>query len=169
VNAVTQATPKIDTVFGSHVALAMSLVPDLTGVCLLDGTLNSLGAHGDFTTAAGIKWVQSLGLLDASNRTPVARARGLACWWTAIPIEESDGSLFGVFCVSQKRQSPPTQPSVYANELNGALRPLLHCVHRDLVALKPAPEVVQILTERTMELEWLFNVTSNLKGAVDDC
>jgi diguanylate cyclase (GGDEF)-like protein len=168
VNAVTQATPKIDTVFGSHVALAMSLVPDLTGVCLLDGTLNSLGAHGDFTTAAGIKWVQSLGLLDASNRTPVARARGLACWWTAIPIEESDGSLLGVFCVSQKRQSPPTQPSVYANELNGALRPLLHCVHRDLVALKPAPEVVQILTERTMELEWLFNVTSNLKGAVDD-
>jgi hypothetical protein len=145
VNAVTQATPKIDTVFGSHVALAMSLVPDLTGVCLLDGTLNSLGAHGDFTTAAGIKWVQSLGLL------------------------ESDGSLLGVFCVSQKRQSPPTQPSVYANELNGALRPLLHCVHRDLVALKPAPEVVQILTERTMELEWLFNVTSNLKGAVDDC
>ncbi len=167
-NTVTKAAPKTDTIFSSHVALAMSLLPDLTGVCLLDATLTSHGAHGVISGSACTKWVQSLGLAETANRNAVAQARGLSSWWTAIPMEQSDGALLGVFCVVQKREMPPTQPSVYADELHRTLRPLLNCVHRDLIALKPTPELVQKLTERTLELEWLFNVTSNLKGAVDD-
>jgi diguanylate cyclase (GGDEF)-like protein len=44
----------------------------------------------------------------------------------------------------------------------------LDCIHRDFAAAIPTRTKVQMLTERTAELEWLFKVTSNLKGAVDD-
>jgi len=40
-------------------------------------------------------------------------------------------------------------------------------VHRELAAAQQVRERVQTLTERTAELEWLFKVTSHVKGASD--
>jgi diguanylate cyclase (GGDEF)-like protein len=45
---------------------------------------------------------------------------------------------------------------------------LLDCIYRDLTAAVPTNTQVQTLTERSAELEWLFKVTSNLKGGVDN-
>jgi len=41
-------------------------------------------------------------------------------------------------------------------------------VHRGLAAAIPVPSKVQALTERTAELEWLFDVTGKLKGGADE-
>jgi diguanylate cyclase (GGDEF)-like protein len=157
-----------DPFFASYVALANGLVGDLGGICLLDGKLKARGQSGDLTAEPLTKWIVSLGWNDLHTREPAARAQGSGRWCAAIPIEQTDGTLLGVFCVCQTLASPPTQPSRFASALSVRLRPLLDCMHRDFAAAIPTRTKVQMLTERTAELEWLFKVTSNLKGAVDD-
>jgi diguanylate cyclase (GGDEF)-like protein len=166
--AATLSAQPADSIFTSYAALAKGLVGDLAGICLLDGKLKARGQFGDLTPEPLTKWILSLGWSDLHAREPAAVAQGAGRWCTAIPLEQSDGTLLGVFCVCQAVASAPTQPSRFASALSARLRPLLDCIHRDFVAAIPARTKVQMLTERTAELEWLFKVTSNLKGAVDD-
>jgi diguanylate cyclase (GGDEF)-like protein len=167
-NNATQTARCAEPIFTSYVALANSLVGDLTGICLLDGSLKSRGQHGELTDEPVAKWIRSLGWTESHATVPAASARGSLQLWTGIPLEQSDGSLLGAFCVSQQIAKSPTQPSRSAADLALRLKPLLDCIHRDLATAIPARALVQTLTERSEELEWLFKVTSNLKGAVDD-
>jgi diguanylate cyclase (GGDEF)-like protein len=158
----------VANMFDSYAALALGLIADLSGICLLDGVLKPWGEFGDLHAAACTRWLEAMGLRESPERAPTASAHSPVQWWTAVPLEESDGMLLGVFCVSQHQSTPPTQPSLYASQLANRLKPLLDCVYRDLIAARPTQERVQLLTERTAELEWLFKVTATLKGAVDD-
>jgi diguanylate cyclase (GGDEF)-like protein len=165
-----KATPlarPANPIFTSYVALAHGLVGDLTGICLLDGALKTHGEHGQLIGAPVAKWIRSLRWSESQPAAPTMSEFG-ALWWTAIPLEQADGSLLGVFCVSQCTASPPTQPTRFAADLALRLKPLLDCVHRDLMSAIPSRARVQTLTERSAELEWLFKITSNLKGGVDD-
>jgi diguanylate cyclase (GGDEF)-like protein len=166
-NEIRSARPP-DPIFTSYVALANGLVGDLTGVCLLDGSLRSRGRQGELTGAATAKWIRSLGWTESNKAAPTTGAYGAHQWVTGIPLAQSNGTLIGVFCVSQRTESAPAQPSRFAADLALRLKPLLDCIHRDLAAAIPANSQVQALTERSAELEWLFKVTSNLKGGVDD-
>jgi diguanylate cyclase (GGDEF)-like protein len=166
-NATSSARPA-DPIFTSYVALANGLVGDLTGICLFDGSLKPKGQHGNLTGESITKWIRSFGWKESLETAPAAIARGSNQWWTGIPLGRSDGTLLGVFCVSQEIAEPPTQPSRFAADLALRLKPLLDCIHRDLASSIPVRSRVQTLTERSGELEWLFKVTSNLKGAVDD-
>jgi diguanylate cyclase (GGDEF)-like protein len=168
VRAATQSASSPNPLFASYVALANGLVGDLNGICLLDGRLKPRGQSGELTVATLTQWIVSLGWSDLHTREPAARAQGSGRWCAAIPIEQTDGTLLGVFCVFQTLASPPTQPSRFASALGVRLKPLLDCMHRDFAAAIPTRTKVQMLTERTAELEWLFQVTSHLKGAVDD-
>jgi diguanylate cyclase (GGDEF)-like protein len=167
VSTATAAAERADS-FGSYVALANSLIGDLTGVGLLDGTLKPVGGSGELHIGAFSKWIQSLRWSGVQELAPLARSAGPGLWWTAIPIQRADGVLLGVFGASQRLATAPTQPSRLADSLAARLKPLLDCVYRDLAAAVPARSKIKDLTERTAELEWLFKVTNNLKGAVDD-
>jgi len=163
-----RAAGRVDPMFTSYIALANSLVADLTGICLLDGSLKTRGQQGDLTAESVKKWIKSLGWMDSLEAVPAARAQGALQWWVGMPFLRTDGSLLGVFCVAQRMLQPPTQPSRFAADLARRFKPLLDCIHRDLAADVPARSQVQTLTERSAELEWLFKVTGNLKGAADD-
>jgi diguanylate cyclase (GGDEF)-like protein len=163
-----QSARRTDPIFTSYVALANGLVGDLTGICLLDGAFKPRGEQGELSGEPVAKWVRSLGWTESPEAAPVASHRGLHQWWTGIPLAHTDGSLLGVFCVSQQVAQPPTQPSRFAVALASRLKPLLDCIHRDLANAIPARARIETLTERSAELEWLFKVTSNLNGAVDD-
>ncbi len=168
---MTNATPALpgpDPFFGSYVALANGLVGDLRGVGLFDGCLRPRGHSGEWVPAPLLTWVQSLRWTELDSRVPAAIAGPAKHCWVAIPIEQSDGTLLGVFCVSQRVEALPPQPSRFAEALALRLKPLLDCIHRDLAAAVPKVDKVTALTERTAELEWLFRVTGNLKDAVDD-
>jgi diguanylate cyclase (GGDEF)-like protein len=165
---VKQSPLPIDPLFNSYSQLALGLVPDAEGFCLFDDKLKSRG-HGPSLPPAPIaKWLQALGWAGDVDRRAASIAHGDDRWLTAVPLEESDGSLLGVFCICQKRSNAPSQPVRHAAELALRLKPLLDCVHRDLSAARPTHDRVQLLTERTAELEWLFNITTRLKGAGDD-
>ncbi len=168
VSNARQSVGSADSIFTSYVALANGLVGDLSGIGLLDGSLKPAGESGELNIALFAKWVQSLQWTDFQERVPAARAGTATHWWAAIPIQQADGALLGVFCASQRLSTAPPQPSRFADALALRLKPLLDCVHRDLVAAVPTRLKIQNLTERSAELEWLFQVTSNLKGSVDD-
>jgi diguanylate cyclase (GGDEF)-like protein len=159
---------RVDPIFKSYVALARGLVADLTGACLLDSSLRSRGEHGDLSGSQLAAWIGSLKWSEPHAAEPTASARGSGHWWIALPLEQSDGTLLGIFAVSQSLAKPPTQPARLASALALRIKPLLDCIHKDLATALPARHKVQTLTERSAELEWLFKVTSNLKGAVDD-
>jgi len=164
----SQAAKRTDPLFASYVALANGLVGDLTGIGLFDALLKPRGEQGDLTGELTEEWVRTLGWRESLAAAPMASAHGTRQWCTAIPLTHSNGSLLGAFCVSQRIDKPPAQPARYAAELAFRLKPLTDCIYRDLLAGMPARARVQTLTERSAELEWLFEVTSNLKGAVDD-
>ena len=158
----------VEQIFQSYVALAQGLVADLTGACLLDRSLRSRGEHGDLRADEVAGWIKSLKWNELHAAEPTASDRGSRQWWIAVPLEQTDGTQLGVFAVSQRLSKPPAQPARLGSALALRLKPLLDCIHRDLAASIPARSREQTLTERSAELEWLFKVTSNLKGAVDD-
>lgn len=154
------------SIFESYVALANGLVPDLRGICLCDEKGRSWGGSGDLGTPQAARWLGSLEWPGGAARAPAAREAGGGRRWAAIPIEQSDGTLLGIFAVSQDHAG--ARPAAPPAELARRLKPLIDCVHRDLAAARPAKTKVRALTERTAELEWLFRITNDLREGVDD-
>ena len=106
-----QSARRTDPIFASYVALANGLVGGLTGICLLDRELEVRGQHGELSGELVAKWIRSLGWTESHEAAPVASKRGSHQWWTGMPLGQTDGSLLGVFCVSQQIAEAPTQPS----------------------------------------------------------
>ncbi len=154
--------------FHSYAQLAGSLLGDLSGLCLLGSELEPLGHSDSLQPGAIATWLKSLEWDGDGQRAAAGAASGTGQWLTAIPVEQTDGLLLGAFCVRQSLKSPPTDVRRHAADLARTLKPLLDCVHRELSAAPPARSRVQALTERTEELEWLFQITGALKGSSDD-
>jgi diguanylate cyclase (GGDEF)-like protein len=152
----------------SYAQLATGLIGQAARICLFDSQLRSRGCTPGLDLRWVERWVKKLGWIDASGRGPVAISPRRGKWLTAIPLEQLDGALLGVFCILESSRENPPEPSKYAITMGRTLKPLLDCVHREMVATLPAKSRVQTLTERTTELEWLFRVTSHLKGSLDE-
>jgi diguanylate cyclase (GGDEF)-like protein len=162
------APPSGDAMFNSYSQLAGSLLGDLSGLCLLGPELQPLGHTPSLPPAPVAAWLTSLGWHGEMERVATGCANGAGQWLSAIPVEQTDGLLLGVFCVRQALKSPPADARRHAAQIARTLKPLLDCVHREMSAAPPTRSRVQALTERTEELEWLFQVTGNLKGTSDD-
>jgi diguanylate cyclase (GGDEF)-like protein len=153
-------------IFGAYDALARSLVPELSWSCLFDGQLKlrgqSLGAAADSMSS----WLKTLNWPNSRERAQISRPVGSQSQCVAVPLETSDGDLLGVFCacLANSDRAPLSETAAIAKRL----KPLLDCIHRDLASAKPTSSKVRALTERTTELEWLFELTSGLKGSNDD-
>lgn len=158
-----------DPVFASYVKLSRAILGDISGVCLLDGKLASRGEHGSLRAAAASRAARRLGWSgrDAGPRVPTTVRQGLEYWLTLLPVE-SGGGLLGVFGVLQPsiRSAPP--PEGFAGRLFRTLSPLLECLSRELQGRRPDGDNTRVLAERAAELEWLLDVTGNLRGATDD-
>jgi len=166
---VTQQAPlPIDPLFNSYSQLAIGLVPDAEALCLFDATFKCRGHDVSLPPAPIVKWLRGLGWDTDAEHTAASIAERDGRWLTAVPLEESDGTLLGVFCISRKRSGGTAQPGRYAADLAHRLKPLLDCMQRDLAAARPVQDRVRVLTERTAELEWLFNITTRHKAGGDD-
>jgi diguanylate cyclase (GGDEF)-like protein len=145
--------------FASYAQLACQLLPDVTGICLLDGRLGLRGRSGNLDLEEATRSLRAMGWSASAPRSATAIAQTGGTWLTAIPLEQS-GVLLGVLCLHQ--------PQADADASALRLKPLLECVSRELAAIQPVNQRVHSLTERSAELEWLFKLTSSLKGASDD-
>jgi diguanylate cyclase (GGDEF)-like protein len=159
--------PPEDPLLTSYAQLAKSLIGHSIRICLFDAQLRCRGCSPGLDLRWVERWVKKLGL-EASGRVPAAISPRPGKWLTAIPLEQLDGALLGVFCILESRQKDPAAASQHAIDVGHSLKPLLDCVHREMVAALPAKSRIQTLTERTTELEWLFRVTSKLKASLDE-
>jgi len=158
----------INPLFASYAQLAQGLVKHVSGIALLDSSLALRGQSGQWNAEPIVRWLQSAGWGGSAERVPVGMPMERGQWISAVPIEQTDGALLGVFCVCQSLSQRPAQPVRHAADVARALKPLLDCIHRELTAAVPVQSQVQALTERTAELEWLFKVTGSLKQPTDE-
>jgi diguanylate cyclase (GGDEF)-like protein len=165
----TSAThPPEDSLLTSYAQLAKGLIGKSTGICLFDDRLQPRGFTPGLDSAWIGRWVKTLPWKDAAERAAVAVSPSAGQWLTAIPLQHSDGTLLGVFCIQEGRQAAPDRTAQYAGDIQRTLKPLMDCVQRELAAAAPAKSRIQTLTERTDELEWLFGITSRLKASLDE-
>lgn len=152
----------------SYWELAKGLLENVAGVCLLDEELCSLGHSGTVDLASLHRWMQALSRsgrpFDGPRLAPLGRGRCAI----VIPLHESAGRLLGAFCVQQDCRGIPSAANRYAEDAARRLKPLIDCVHRELLSSLAQPARLKTLTDRTTELEWLFKVTENLQTSRDD-
>jgi diguanylate cyclase (GGDEF)-like protein len=149
------------------VQIAKSLLPSIEGLCLMGPSLEILGATRDLSAASLARWYESCHEKQADSAPLCAELNGRT-WVTALPFEQTDARELGVLCVTEKLAAPPTQPARHARQVRDALKPLLDCVHRDLQAAYPKESRLRTLTQRSAQLEWLFNLTNSLRDSSDD-
>ncbi len=164
----TRPAPSDDAMFASYAQLANNLLQHVTGICLLDSRLRVRGQTGDLKIEAIAKSLRGLGWTGTMQRVASVIAQAGGNWLTAIPLEQTDGGLLGVFCVRQPASEAAGGAAQHALSNARRLNPLLDCVRRELAAIQPENQRIHTLTERSSELEWLFKLTSSLKGASDD-
>ncbi len=157
-----------DSLLTSYAQLARGLIGQSSGVCLFDEELRPRGCTPGLDLAWIDRWIKALRWVDAADRVAASTSPSPGQWLTAMPLQHSDGSLFGVFCFQESREEAPVVPVEYAAEIQLRLNPLLGCVRREMAESTPAKSRIQTLTERTDELEWLFGVTSKLRGSLDE-
>ena len=160
--------PPEDPLLTSYAQLAKGLIGQSIRICLFDAQLRARGCTPGLDLRWVERWVKKLRWVEASARAPEAISPRTGKWLTAIPLEQPDGALLGVFCILEPRQETPDSASQYAADMGRTLKPLLDCVHREMAVALPAKSRIQTLTERSRELEWLFRVTSKLKASLDE-
>ena len=166
----TAPTAGADALFASYAQLCRSILGDISGACLLDGKLASLGEHGALRSSAAARAARRLGW-DGGNGVPKESTtvrQGVQYWLTVLPVE-SGGALLGVLGVLQPSIRSAAPPEGFAGRLFKTLKPLLECLRRELQRRRPdGEERARSLAERAAELEWLLHVTGDLRGAADE-
>lgn len=166
----TPARVAVDPMFASYVQLTRALLDNLLGMCLFDARLDCLGRSDGMDEKPVANWVSGFKWTAKAEqpRRPASAAQPPNQRLAALPLEQTDGNLLGVLCLQLKTVPGEEPGSGHALALAQRLKPVLDCLHRELAARRPERAKIQALTERTAELEWLFKVTSNLKGASDE-
>jgi len=166
----TQRLPKssTQTLLVSYSQIASTVLTGVQGVCLLDRSFRVIGRVGEIDESFIVRTVISKGWSAAGQRSPLCLAERRSTCVVAVALEKTDGTLLGVFCVQQAAMPGETTPAQHARDTASRLKPVLDCLHRELINLTPPAARLQALTERTAELEWLFNITGNLRGTTDD-
>jgi hypothetical protein len=127
----TASAAHAELVFESCAALAHDALGDLTGLCLLDRALAGRGQSGQLRAKQIAHWLRRLGWLEAGALTPITVEHEHGQWLTVIPLEDSEGTLFGAFCVQQRVAQHVAQSARYAAQLLQRLRPALDRLHHE--------------------------------------
>ena len=149
----------------SYGSLFQRLLPGLSGCTLVDAQLRALGSVGTITAQRALAdWLATLGWTRrrAAIGSSVRELPGGACL-IAVPFADSQSGLLGAACLqiaADARGRLGARPDAFVED---ALRPALECLHREMQRLGVRDEADVATVERTQDLEWLFNVTGDLK------
>jgi diguanylate cyclase (GGDEF)-like protein len=162
--ATASTNVRADDLLASYAALGQTLMPGLGGLCLFDEALALWEATpgADPHTAAKIfkapQWEAA-----RTTHTPVAASTRSGALTVAIPMMRSSGRLLGVLCA----QFPPSEAGRHgdrpATTVADRLKPALDCLQRELAARRSRSTRASTAAERTAELEWLFDFSTEAK------
>jgi diguanylate cyclase (GGDEF)-like protein len=161
-------SPASDALFNSYTQLTETLCEQVIGTCLLDGELQVRGSGGALAGSQLGEWLGSLGWKKRAQREPATSTPAAGQWLIAIPVQQGDGELLGVWCMLQQLQASSAGANSGPRVALQRLKPVLDSLRRELSAAAPRKDRTQTLTERTAELEWLFKVTSAVRTSSND-
>ncbi len=152
-------------IVAAYEALAKSLAPELSSVCVYDRHFKRCGKFSTGRTDPMRDWIKSLHWQNSRERLSSTHRIDANTRWLAVPIEKSDGRLLGVFGAALPGAESSLHPS---GAVAKQLKPLLDCIRRDLEVNQPNNAKVRTLIERAAELEWLFELSSGPKSGGED-
>ncbi len=159
-----------EAMFASYAQLARALVKNLSGLVLLDARLAEIGHAGTLAVSSAQERIRALGWLNRQRgrREPALLKSSARHFAVAVPLERTEGRLLGVLCLELPVPPKARIGDAHVRALAQQLQPVLASLRRELAARQSSRSRMQTLTERTSELEWLFKVTSDLKGGSDE-
>jgi diguanylate cyclase (GGDEF)-like protein len=148
----------------TYYELVRSMVPACTGISILDGDLRPHGVGGAFDTAGFLPWLRSRGWKEGKAiGSHATRLKSTHSIEAALPLTDSTGCLIAALCLAVKVDAPADAHAGKA--LRARLKPALDCLHREVAAAERATSKVADLTDRTQDLEWLFDIAGDLGAA----
>ena len=163
------ATPsnraRADDLLASYVALGHTLMPGLAALCLFDDKLALWESMpGANERAASKLLLAPQWHAPGTPYAPMAATTRSGELTVAIPMLRSSGKLLAVVCA----QFPPGQAEALGDHpaatVAARLKPALDCLHRELASRRARNARSSALAERTAELEWLFEFSTDSKG-----
>ncbi|HEY2685168.1 MAG TPA: bifunctional diguanylate cyclase/phosphodiesterase [Steroidobacteraceae bacterium] len=145
----------------AYLQIARSLWPSINAVGLRDASLRDQG------TSTGLHGPAILKKLKESRQGAPVSAEAGAVHLFALPVASADGAILGYLLV-QEDAHPLGDTDERIESLSNALAPLLTCLVPVLQPKLPARRRVETLTERSAELEWLFQLAGRIKSGEGD-
>jgi diguanylate cyclase (GGDEF)-like protein len=145
----------------AYLQIGRSLWPSINAVGLRDAMLRDHGSSAGLNAPAVLKKLKT-----GQPGVPLAAEEG-ALQVFALPVTSADGKLLGYLLV-QEDAHPLGDSGERIQALGTALSPLVTCLVPVLQAKSPARRRVETLTERSEELEWLFQLAGRIKSGEGD-
>jgi diguanylate cyclase (GGDEF)-like protein len=141
------------------------LLPGATGTVLFDGRLNYLAQSGILPPLRDVaEWLTGQGWLGkAAAVAPAIREIPDGSCVLAFPFVDGHARLLGVAGVRLTPESRAKLPKEATSAVHDAFRPALECLGREIARLEPGGRDEAATVERTQDLEWLFNVSADVK------
>lgn len=158
-----------ETLLSSYYELICSLLPGCLGVGIADGELVDCGGRGDFDSSAFCAWLraQQPGIASSADLN-CARMRCAGQFGIGLALVDSTRKLIAVVGVALTREQASALGGNPGKALRQRLQPVLDCLHRELGSAARAKSKVATLSERTRDLEWLFQIAGELKSAASN-
>lgn len=155
-----------DNLLTSYHELIGSLLPGCLGVGILDRDLAACGSRGAFDSLDFSAWMreQKWDMASCAERHG-ARRRGRGEFEIALALVDSTHKLIAVVGIALSESQARALGSEPGKALRRRLKPVLDCLHRELASAARSKSKVATLSERTRDLEWLFQVAAELKSA----
>jgi len=158
-------TARADDLLVSYTELGRALIPGLTGLCLFDESLGLWEFTPGIDPRAATKLLQSRRWHAPGTLYTAVAERVLTGELTvAIPLLRSSGKLMAVVCALFAPGIGRDLGERAAASVTAKLRPALDCLHREISARRARSVRLTALAERTAELEWLFEFSTESKG-----
>ena len=163
------ATPsnhaRADDLLASYAALGHTLMPGLTALCLFDETLTLWESMPGADARAAAQLLQAPQWhTEGTPYAPQVASTGSGELIVAIPMLRSSGRLLAVVCAQFRRGQAEELGKHPAATVASRLKPALDCLHRELATRRARSARSGALAERTAELEWLFEFSTESRG-----
>jgi diguanylate cyclase (GGDEF)-like protein len=156
---------RADDLLASYEKLGQTLLPGLGSLCLFDENLSLWESNPSADIRVASNLLQSTQWrAPAAAYEPIAVTTSTGALTVAIPMLRSSGRLLAVLCAQFFANNARVLGETPAKSVAARLKPALDCLHRELASRRARSVRSKALAERTAELEWLFEFSTDRKG-----
>jgi diguanylate cyclase (GGDEF)-like protein len=159
----------VEAVLSSYFELVQSLVKGCTALQVVDAELEPCGARGVAPTEGLRDWLRKSNFSATAAASPdLARTDPGGGVEVALALLDSANNLLAAVGITVTAEGTLALGTAPARALRQRLKPVLDCLHREIGSAVRTKAKTATLTERTRDLEWLFDVANELKSAASN-